>query len=224
MSGLSEGEVDSIRADLLREMAGDEEAVDWAMRYIGKHVTAIVGAREAALDVLLERQRREVAEGRADLAERQMMTALKTVAKWRGEVDGLRARVEALARSWEGWDEFAQANYGESTEGPQYAAAMRRALAPPSEPPSNSLSASQGAVVVTTPGSDDEPAERRTEALALIQHNRECIARWPECESGAYDPRCCRFPKSCSADIEPERTEAREQDPHTDWPTRGSKG
>jgi hypothetical protein len=25
-----------------------------------------------------------------------------------------------------------------------------------------------------------------------------CVAKWPECESGAYDPRCCRFPKSCS--------------------------
>lgn len=27
---------------------------------------------------------------------------------------------------------------------------------------------------------------------------QECVQRWPECESGAYDPRCCRFPKSCS--------------------------
>ena len=26
----------------------------------------------------------------------------------------------------------------------------------------------------------------------------ECVKRWPECESGAYDPACCRFPKSCS--------------------------
>lgn len=28
-----------------------------------------------------------------------------------------------------------------------------------------------------------------------------CVERWPECETGAYDPRCCRFPKSCSADV-----------------------
>ncbi len=28
----------------------------------------------------------------------------------------------------------------------------------------------------------------------------DCIEKWPECESGAYDPRCCRFPKSCSCD------------------------
>lgn len=25
-----------------------------------------------------------------------------------------------------------------------------------------------------------------------------CVERWPECESGLYDPNCCRFPKSCS--------------------------
>lgn len=25
-----------------------------------------------------------------------------------------------------------------------------------------------------------------------------CVEAWPECQSGAYDPRCCRFPKSCS--------------------------
>ena len=25
-----------------------------------------------------------------------------------------------------------------------------------------------------------------------------CVERWPECESFGYDPRCCRFPKSCS--------------------------
>ena len=29
-----------------------------------------------------------------------------------------------------------------------------------------------------------------------------CVKRWPECESGAYDPRCCRFPKSCSCTSE----------------------
>lgn len=30
----------------------------------------------------------------------------------------------------------------------------------------------------------------------------ECVRRWPGCEGGDYDPRCCRFPKSCSADID----------------------
>jgi hypothetical protein len=28
--------------------------------------------------------------------------------------------------------------------------------------------------------------------------NPTCVERWPECASGEYDPRCCRFPKSCS--------------------------
>lgn len=28
-----------------------------------------------------------------------------------------------------------------------------------------------------------------------------CIAHWPDCVGGGYDPRCCRFPKSCSCDV-----------------------
>lgn len=31
-----------------------------------------------------------------------------------------------------------------------------------------------------------------------------CIVTWPECEEGKYDPRCCRFPKSCSCWISEE--------------------
>lgn len=27
-----------------------------------------------------------------------------------------------------------------------------------------------------------------------------CVREWPECETFGYDPRCCRFPKSCSCD------------------------
>jgi hypothetical protein len=35
---------------------------------------------------------------------------------------------------------------------------------------------------------------------------RACVERWPEAETGAYNPHCCRFPKSCSATIyDPER-------------------
>jgi hypothetical protein len=26
----------------------------------------------------------------------------------------------------------------------------------------------------------------------------ECVKCWPDCYNGGYDPRCCRFPKSCS--------------------------
>lgn len=34
----------------------------------------------------------------------------------------------------------------------------------------------------------------------LVDHRKpECVKAWPECESWLYDPRCCRFPKSCSA-------------------------
>lgn len=29
----------------------------------------------------------------------------------------------------------------------------------------------------------------------------QCVAVWPECYSGGYDPRCCRFPKSCSCNV-----------------------
>jgi len=36
--------------------------------------------------------------------------------------------------------------------------------------------------------------------IRLIEHQRDvaCVSRWPECYSGGFDPRCCRFPKSCS--------------------------
>lgn len=30
---------------------------------------------------------------------------------------------------------------------------------------------------------------------------RVCVEAWPDCETGLYDPRCCRFPKSCSCTI-----------------------
>lgn len=30
---------------------------------------------------------------------------------------------------------------------------------------------------------------------------RTCVERWPDCETGEYNPACCRFPKSCSATI-----------------------
>ena len=27
---------------------------------------------------------------------------------------------------------------------------------------------------------------------------KSCVDQWPECNSGEYNPACCRFPKSCS--------------------------
>ncbi len=38
----------------------------------------------------------------------------------------------------------------------------------------------------------------------------DCIKQWPECESGAYDPRCCRFPKSCSCESGAQKGEGNE--------------
>jgi regulator of replication initiation timing len=41
--------------------------------------------------------------------------------------------------------------------------------------------------------------ERDELAKVIDDRDPECVAKWPECESCLYDPRCCRFPKSCSA-------------------------
>lgn len=44
-----------------------------------------------------------------------------------------------------------------------------------------------------TPG--PTPAPRRPRL-------KDCVDRWPGAEiEGNYDPRCCRFPKSCSASV-----------------------
>ena len=49
--------------------------------------------------------------------------------------------------------------------------------------------------------------ERKTRDLLVVygppdpsarQRDPYCAKVWPECVSGTYDPRCCRFPKSCS--------------------------
>jgi hypothetical protein len=41
-------------------------------------------------------------------------------------------------------------------------------------------------------------SERAPEEGVTDDRDPECVQRWPECEDGAYDPRCCRFPKNCS--------------------------
>ena len=41
---------------------------------------------------------------------------------------------------------------------------------------------------------EGDPAETREST---------CVANWPECFSGGYDPRCCRFPKECSVRMVP---------------------
>ena len=45
---------------------------------------------------------------------------------------------------------------------------------------------------------------------------KECIEQWPECREGTYNPRCCRFPKSCSCGGAPESAEPPEP-PNAMW-------
>lgn len=35
-------------------------------------------------------------------------------------------------------------------------------------------------------------------AYGKVQREPTCVANWPECHEGGYDPRCCRFPKACA--------------------------
>lgn len=37
-----------------------------------------------------------------------------------------------------------------------------------------------------------------------------CVEAWPECHEGGYNPRCCRFPKSCSYDVHDHETQPTE--------------
>jgi len=57
---------------------------------------------------------------------------------------------------------------------------------------------------------DDEPVEKIVDAFFNSgetptptvgpedDRDPECVKAWPGCHVGGYDPRCCRFPKSCS--------------------------
>jgi hypothetical protein len=44
-------------------------------------------------------------------------------------------------------------------------------------------------------GGDVEPA------ATPDTRNPECVTAWPDCYDGGFDPRCCRFPKSCSCEV-----------------------
>lgn len=46
-----------------------------------------------------------------------------------------------------------------------------------------------------------EPDEDATRIEFVDERATACVEAWPGCASGEYDPRCCRFPKSCSAGI-----------------------
>lgn len=57
-------------------------------------------------------------------------------------------------------------------------------------------------------GMDVAPGTAMPEDFELgdgVRRDSRCVEEWPECESGEYDPRCCRFPKSCSATSVPNR-------------------
>jgi len=41
---------------------------------------------------------------------------------------------------------------------------------------------------------------------------KSCVERWPGCYTMGYDPRCCRFPKSCSCTVYTLGLNAKEED------------
>lgn len=43
----------------------------------------------------------------------------------------------------------------------------------------------------------DTPESLPTPETKPDNREPECVKRWPECESGCFNPRCCRWPKSC---------------------------
>lgn len=46
----------------------------------------------------------------------------------------------------------------------------------------------------------DDPG--REEETALVREP-DCVAGWPGCVNGEYNPACCRWPKSCSVQMVP---------------------
>ena len=46
-----------------------------------------------------------------------------------------------------------------------------------------------------------KPGGARPAPLTRVVDERlaACVEAWPDCSTFEYDPRCCRFPKSCSA-------------------------
>jgi hypothetical protein len=45
------------------------------------------------------------------------------------------------------------------------------------------------------------PAARAEARHGVVERDPECVANWPDCYEGGYDPSCCRFPKSCSCEV-----------------------
>src|SRR6185369_9913826 len=42
---------------------------------------------------------------------------------------------------------------------------------------------------------------QRTEGDEMKRRLKSCVEEWPECAEGEYNPKCCRFPKSCSCTV-----------------------
>lgn len=101
---------------------------------------------------------------------------------------GAVERVRALhfRRPWSVWGDFT--HFGQ-TEFPDLCDHCRRAY------PCETIQALEA--------EDEAPAAVWKRPL----RHKECVEAWPECESMAYDPRCCRFPKSCSAEMTQEEIE-----------------
>lgn len=55
---------------------------------------------------------------------------------------------------------------------------------------------------------------RDSESLDAARRLQSCVEAWPECATGEYDPRCCRFPKSCSCTVyDPEHVSESDLEP-----------
>ncbi len=46
-----------------------------------------------------------------------------------------------------------------------------------------------------------QAASAEARPAGLVERDPECVANWPDCYEGGYDPSCCRFPKSCSCEV-----------------------
>lgn len=66
---------------------------------------------------------------------------------------------------------------------------------------------------ITVAGGLCDPAQWPSKA-SPPRRLRACVEAWPECQEGEYNPKCCRFPKSCSCIVYDEQhvTEAELED------------
>ena len=53
--------------------------------------------------------------------------------------------------------------------------------------------------LIALDAADPTPDAAMTSAEA--GRDPECVAKWPDCYEDGYDPRCCRFPKSCRCSV-----------------------